>query len=307
MSIYIRLGYVAGLSQSIESLAHGVSVIRLIALALALMHSTDVCMRSGAGAFSLAVPRSAMQQVREDCKIRTVKNPASEYAPKVCAASPLKRKRQEVEGCHFGGRATSRRGAEEGSDEGKDPRRRGNAREAATVRSAAVIGAVAAMKILENDLGAEENAGEEIGKQRSSCYLASYGTTEKDSAKEERGAGGEEGGGEAHEAMENFWTDAEGRRHAVEDVREDSEVLALSQDEDAADELFGDAGIPAAMGPVTATAKIKESALKTAQGQRARNRAEFEVYDSGAHCAPGPGVITSHPPLVISSPPIDRN
>jgi len=254
-------------------------------------------MRSGADAFGTAVPRSAMQQVREDCNIRTVKNPASEYAPKVCAASPLKRKRQEVEGRHFGGRATSRRGAEEGSDEGKNPRRRGNAREAATVRSAAVIGAVAAMKIPEDDLGAEENAGEEIGKQRSSCYLTSYGTTEKDSAKEERDAGAEERrealgrdcdrgrcdsssaavvksmtdietravlmrlkNAPAHEAMENFWTDAEGRRRAVEDVREDSEVLALSQDEDAADELFGDAGIPAAMGPVTATAKIKESA-----------------------------------------------
>ena len=90
-----------------------------------------------------------------------------------------------------------------------------------------------------------------------------------------------------HEAMENFWTDAEGQQRAVEDVREDSEVLALSQDEEAANELFGDTGIPAAMGPVTATAKIKESALKkTAQGQRARNHAEFEVYDSGAHCAP---------------------
>jgi hypothetical protein len=90
-----------------------------------------------------------------------------------------------------------------------------------------------------------------------------------------------------HEAMENFWTDAEGQRHAVEDIREDSEVLVLSQDEEAADECFGDTGIPAAMGPVTATAKIKESVLKkTAQGQCARNRAEFEVYDSGTHCAP---------------------
>jgi len=85
-----------------------------------------------------------------------VKNPTSEYAPKVCAASPLKRKRQEVEGHHFGGRATSRRWAEEGSNEGKDPRRRGNAREAATVRSAAVIGAVATMKIPEKDLGVEK-------------------------------------------------------------------------------------------------------------------------------------------------------
>ena len=90
-----------------------------------------------------------------------------------------------------------------------------------------------------------------------------------------------------HKAMENFWTDAEGRRHAVEDVREDSEVLALLQDEEAADEHFGDTGIPATMRPVTATAKIKELALKKmAQGQCARNRAEFKVYDSGAHCAP---------------------
>ena len=64
------------------------------------------------------------------------------------------------------------------------------------VRSAAVIGAVVAMKIPEDDLGAEENTGEEISKQRLSCYLASYGTTEKDSDKEEWDAGAEEGGGE---------------------------------------------------------------------------------------------------------------
>jgi hypothetical protein len=90
-------------------------------------------MRSSADTFSPAASRSAMQQVREDCNICTVKNPASKYVPKVCTASLLKRKRQEVEGHRFGGCATSRRGAEEGSDECKDPRRRGNVREAVMV------------------------------------------------------------------------------------------------------------------------------------------------------------------------------
>jgi hypothetical protein len=52
------------------------------------------------------------------------------------------------------------------------------------------------MKIPEDDLGAKENTGEEISKQCLSCYLASYGTTEKDSAKEEQDAGAKEGGGE---------------------------------------------------------------------------------------------------------------
>ena len=88
------------------------SVIVVMSLSYRSHNSTDVCMRSSANAFSPAVPRSAMQQVREDCNIHTMKNPASEYAPKVYAASPLKRKRQKVEGHHFGGRATSRRGAE---------------------------------------------------------------------------------------------------------------------------------------------------------------------------------------------------
>jgi hypothetical protein len=96
-----------------HSCAHAApSVVVVVSLSYRSHNSTDICMRSGADTFSPAVPRSAMQQVREDCNIRTVKNPASKYAPKVCAASPLKRKRQKVEGHHFGGCATSKHGAE---------------------------------------------------------------------------------------------------------------------------------------------------------------------------------------------------